>query len=329
MARHTATRSRLQAIVGFATAAAALWLSATAWACSPTPDITLQTASGLAGSRVLVSGTYFAPPADGQPNPITIHWASASGPVLATMAGPTFSVYVVVPVDAAPGPYVIGAAQSDSRLGDVWRAQSFTVRSTSSTATTTPPGVPAGTDPAPEPQSEPASSLAQASTSPAGSSVGSAVAAPAATQVASPTAAVVDRRDAAPAPTSSAAVARATSPAAPAAPSARPSALPVGLPAASQAGAPVATASDPGASPVVDPQPASGPESAALPQGVWSTDAARRGIDVDRGFTSPGAAGAAGVVFLAIGVTLLLAGFLAVTVTRRRGLARGTRPPTP
>lgn len=323
MAVHAATRLRFRALIGLAVLAGAFGLASSAWACSPTPGITLKTSSGQPGSRVLVSGTYFAGPVSGQPNPITIHWGTISGPVLDTVAGPSFNVYVEVPADAAPGPYLIGAAQHDPS-GDIWRSQAFTVRRTSTTATTMPASgpVPPGADPAPEAQVEPAPAASQPQ------SPTSATLAAGATQVATPIAQSAERRTPAASPTSSSAAAP------------QPVALAAGRTAV--LGGPQATvqptgqptvrpavADGPATASAAAPTPASAAQSLALPRDVWAIDTAQRGIDAERRLTSPAAAGTAGVVFLAIGVSLLLAGFLVVTVARRRGAVRGLRPPTP
>lgn len=328
MAWHTATRSRFHAILGLATGAAVLCLASSAWACTPTPELFLQTTSGLPQSRVLVHGTNFIGQLNGQPSPVTIRWGTVSGPALAAVVGPEFRVYVVVPADAAPGTYVIGAAQQGNPQGDVWRAEPFTVRGTSSTATTAPTEGPVAGDPGPEPQSEPAASPTQTQAQSPAPTAGSSPAATAATPVATPTAAVADRRDPAPAPSSSPAAAPAISPL-PSGSVTKPAPPVFGSQAGVQVATPIAVATEPSDAPAVAPAPPKGPESAALPQGVWSTDAARSGMDIDRSVASHGAAGAAGVAFLAVGASLLLAGFLVITVARRQSTAQGMRPPTP
>lgn len=74
-----------------------------AWACTAQAYITLSTRSGEAGSRITVTGERFAP------GPVEIRWDSPSGPVIGEARGPSFSVRVQTPSNAAPDVYHITA----------------------------------------------------------------------------------------------------------------------------------------------------------------------------------------------------------------------------
>ncbi|MGH9281687.1 MAG: hypothetical protein ACRD0S_01990, partial [Acidimicrobiales bacterium] len=63
-----------------------------------------------------------------------------------------------------------------------------------------------------------------------------------------------------------------------------------------------------------------------LPEDVWAPSRAGHGLAPDRGLAGSGPARAAGVVFMAVGLSLLLAGFLAAMVTRRRRAVHGAGP---
>jgi hypothetical protein len=78
-----------------------------AYACTPQANIHTDT-SGVAGTRVLVSGDEFAPAGR-----VDIHWGSTTGPVLATATGPSFRTSVTIP-EAPPGVYTIVALGLDA-----------------------------------------------------------------------------------------------------------------------------------------------------------------------------------------------------------------------
>jgi hypothetical protein len=68
-----------------------------AWACTPQAEFTqFSPSSGGPGTVVAIAGRNFV-----ANQPITIHWGSASGPVIGTAQGPEFSTTVTVP--QAPG----------------------------------------------------------------------------------------------------------------------------------------------------------------------------------------------------------------------------------
>lgn len=73
------------------------------------PELALRPESGRAAARVLVEGGGFEP--DG---PVEIRWNSATGPLLASASGSTFSTAVTVP-DVSPGPYTVVAVGYDNQ----------------------------------------------------------------------------------------------------------------------------------------------------------------------------------------------------------------------
>lgn len=82
------------AIVG--ALACAVMAAGLAWACTPQAQFTrFAPTSGGPGTQVTVTGTNFTD------QPVTIHWGSASGPVIGTASGPSFTTTVTVP--QAPG----------------------------------------------------------------------------------------------------------------------------------------------------------------------------------------------------------------------------------
>lgn len=78
--------------------------AALAWACQPNASISLSPTEGIARSQVTVKG------ADFTSEPVSIHWASPDGPVLATVTPSQgrFTVTVTVP-QADPNVYFIYA----------------------------------------------------------------------------------------------------------------------------------------------------------------------------------------------------------------------------
>src|SRR6476469_4774400 len=78
------------AIVG--ALACAVLAAGLAWACTPQAQFTrFSPASGGPGTQVTVTGDNFSDVT------VTIHWGSASGPVIGTAQGPTFTTTVTVP----------------------------------------------------------------------------------------------------------------------------------------------------------------------------------------------------------------------------------------
>ncbi len=115
------TRRRVMAVV-IAALAPATVAAGLAWACTPQAQFTgFGPSSGPGGSIVSLSGASFTA------EPITIHWGSAAGPVLATTQGPQFAVSVRVPI-APPDTYAIVAVArgaNGSQSGQASRA--FTI----------------------------------------------------------------------------------------------------------------------------------------------------------------------------------------------------------
>jgi len=82
-----------------------LSLAGVAWACTATTFITASPHIGAAGTLVRVDGSPFGV------GPVEIRWNSATGPVLGTGAGPTFSASVNIPAGFAPDIYYLVAVQ--------------------------------------------------------------------------------------------------------------------------------------------------------------------------------------------------------------------------
>lgn len=98
------TNTRRLLVASASGAAVVLAAMSFAWACGPQPYISLDPASGTAGTVVSVAGRNF------QDGTLEIRWSSANGHLLATTTGPEFSTQVTIP-DAAPGSYVIMGVQ--------------------------------------------------------------------------------------------------------------------------------------------------------------------------------------------------------------------------
>ena len=96
-----------------------------AWACMAVVSLTLTPSSVQPGGTLTVTGREFAAKA-----PILIHLDSATGPVLATVPGPSttmtsvFTVMVTVPSDISTGPHLLLAQQDhhDMNSGQPARA---------------------------------------------------------------------------------------------------------------------------------------------------------------------------------------------------------------
>lgn len=91
-----------------------------AFACTSLASLNLSQASGAAGSQTSVTGSSFnpsaKPDADGTFTPVTLHWNSVSGPVLADgiVPDPTGAIgpiSITIPSSATPGYYMIVATQ--------------------------------------------------------------------------------------------------------------------------------------------------------------------------------------------------------------------------
>ena len=97
-----------------------------AFACTSLASLNLSQASGAAGSQTTVTGSSFnpsaKPDADGLFTPVTLHWNSVSGPVLADgiVPDPTGAIgpiAVTIPTSATPGYYMIIATQTQIQGG--------------------------------------------------------------------------------------------------------------------------------------------------------------------------------------------------------------------
>lgn len=91
-----------------------------AFACTSLASLNLSQATGAPGSQVTVTGSSFnpsaKPDADGTFTPVTLHWNSVNGPVLADNVVPDATgsigpLQVTIPSDAKPGYYMVIATQ--------------------------------------------------------------------------------------------------------------------------------------------------------------------------------------------------------------------------
>lgn len=97
-----------------------------AFACTSLASLNLSQATGAPGTQVSVTGSSFnpsaKPDADGLFTPVTLHWNSVSGPVLADgivpdSTGAIGPVSVTIPSSATPGYYMIVATQQQIQGG--------------------------------------------------------------------------------------------------------------------------------------------------------------------------------------------------------------------
>ena len=88
------------AIVGVLVAVAVAG-AASAWACSAQAWVSARPDYGSAGSVATITGAGFYQGA------VSVHWGDRWGPVLATAAGPDFTVDVTIPADAVADVHVI------------------------------------------------------------------------------------------------------------------------------------------------------------------------------------------------------------------------------
>lgn len=109
-----------------AVATTALLVGASAWACTASAEVSAMPSSGAAGSQTTVTGYRFD-----TSTPVEVRWDTRSGPVLATVNGPNFSVAVTIPASAQVGDYVIVAKNID---GDFAPATPFRVTTGAATA---------------------------------------------------------------------------------------------------------------------------------------------------------------------------------------------------
>jgi len=99
-------------------AAVGVFLAGASWACNPMPLITIAPqASGPPGTKVAVDGLAVGANAE-------IRWNGLKGPLLATAAGPTFSVPITIP-DAPVGLYVVVVLDrgANGAVGNTGRAE--------------------------------------------------------------------------------------------------------------------------------------------------------------------------------------------------------------
>lgn len=149
-------------------AAATLAAASVAWACTAYANISITPQTGPPGSEMTVQGRAFAEPATS--NPVEIRWGSATGPVLATAPGPSFSVPVTVP-DADPGVHTVVALQRDKQgtlLGRTSAQFEVTDPAPAAAAPGEPSPAPAAASPAPEEQPARQPARQQAQPAPAG-----------------------------------------------------------------------------------------------------------------------------------------------------------------
>lgn len=109
--------------------------AALAWACSPQASISLNSGLGRGGDPITVHGSGFSTGA------AEVRWNSASGPLLATASGRSFSVEITIPSDA-PGPHYIVAVGNDAKGVQAGRTQA--VFEVAEQAPAGPPAAPGG-----------------------------------------------------------------------------------------------------------------------------------------------------------------------------------------
>lgn len=311
------------ALVGAATAVAAvLGVAGAAWACTNAATVSVAPGEGRPGSTVTVEGDRF----DGT---VEIRW-SAGDRLLARTSGPSFSVAVQIPADAAPGTtyYIVGTGRmADGKVLGKNQAPFHIPGTSGSTGTDTEPSGdrktsgtltrPSGSsDPQPEPTEASSPSSADATTSPSPSADGPSPA-PAAGEAEE--SGVAGRAPRPAGDTSQAGAARrsvsaATSKSAPA--------PAVGTRAAAEQ--PAAA----NAPTVVDEeaQPAVAPSGRSVNADVWS--GFQTGADAARGpslLAQPPASGGgshlgAGVALLSVGLLALTLGVAGAAATRRRAV---------
>ena len=121
-----------------------------AFACTSLASLNLSQATGAAGSQTTVTGSSFnpsaKPDADGLFTPVTLHWNSVSGPVLADgiVPDPTGAIgpiAVTIPSSANPGYYMIVATQEQIQggSGEAYGTPARTVFQVTGTAGATAP----------------------------------------------------------------------------------------------------------------------------------------------------------------------------------------------
>lgn len=302
-----AIRLRRGALSGFGLLALSLAGASFAWACAPQATVKADPSSGVSGSRVKVSATGF------RDAPVAIYWGSATGPVLATQNGPSFSVTVTIP-KASPGVHYITAQHT----GDL--AYSHPNASTQFTVTAPPSSAPA---PAPAPsggEQAPAPSGSQAAPAPAPSDGGQAPA-----PAPSPAPAANAGPQASPSPSPAATPSRNTSPARSARsrpvtprPEAAPAA-PAPAPVPAAAAAEIVTPATP--EPQPEPEPAAQPleaDSADLWSGFESSDSNALADRRTPAGSSNGSALPVGIALLSVGMVGLLVGAGSLVGARRR-----------
>ena len=279
---------------------------AAAWACSPAASVArIIPEFGPAGTEVTVSGTYYT-------TQVEIHWATANGPVLATLAGPTFARKVTVPANASPGVYAIVALGRDtdgSIAGQAASTFEVTTPTPTPTASTVPPA-PTVTQPDPVATPTNSSTTNGPATQATPSAVQTGVALPAVTGFG---AATQESQKQAPAATRSVSTA---------APAARPATAPAAVTAVVPPGVPAAvapvTATPAPAAAAPTAATSAGPDSAPLRQ-AWNPvgDDHRAGLMAAES-SHQSRAVVAGVITLGVGSALLVAVFLGLSTLKRR-----------
>ncbi|HET7489559.1 MAG TPA: hypothetical protein VFJ85_16650 [Acidimicrobiales bacterium] len=299
------SRSGGRAAVAAGLAVLVVGMASAAWACTPAAsEVRVTPASGPPGTEATVTGKYFTPT-------VEIRWGSATGPVLARVAGSDFSAPVRIPA-GEPGYYSLVAVGLDTD-GSIAGQSAGTFHLTGDAASAETSPAPAGVDSSPAgvaAVSPPAAATATADaqtggiTSPAG--VPRNAAKDQAAVVASSTARTRTAAAAAAAPPPPGPHLITDTPAGPA---------PFGAPAAAAAPAPAPVAAS-APVPAVEPlKPAWQRSPAEQPVGLLS--------DVPSSHGSP----AGPVVALSlVGVSGLFGGgFAFLTMARRRRLARSTQ----
>lgn len=101
-------------LLGFGVVGAGLLVAASsAWACTNLATLNLSQPAATSGEQITVTGSSFKV-ATGDPIPVMVHWGSATGPVLASVApDPTGNISATLTIpDAQPGYYTMFATQT-------------------------------------------------------------------------------------------------------------------------------------------------------------------------------------------------------------------------
>lgn len=163
MRQRVDTRAKLGTLCALALAGLALTGVGLAWACSPNANISVggpTGASGPAGSPATVRGSAF------DAGSVVVHWNSASGPVLATLQGASWSTAITIP-DDSPGLHYVVAIGHDAGGAVAGQASALFEITAPEPASTAAADTPAAGTPAAQDAGAPAAGAPAAAAAPA------------------------------------------------------------------------------------------------------------------------------------------------------------------